>query len=96
MEKVLLDEESKLVIVMLALLFYSRSGDSGSTIQRTKAKDDENGFLRLMLQSTSYLTDTPILQARHYFSSLGYCYSQQSFPPTHTLPVQNSPVFSKQ
>ena len=56
MEKSLLEKYSKMIVVMLALSFNGSARDGVFTVQRTEAKENENGFLGL-----SYLTlhETP-------------------------------------
>ena len=43
-KKCLPDDESRMVLVMLALLFGDRTGDTVFTVQRTEKKERENGF----------------------------------------------------
>ena len=45
--------DSKMVIAMLTLLFNSLAGNNLSTVQRTVAKEDKNGFLRPSCNTSS-------------------------------------------
>ena len=54
--------DSKLAISKLALLFSDQYRDNISTVQRTKTKEREIGFLRLMLYFTGCPMKTSVLQ----------------------------------
>ena len=62
MEKGSLDDESKMMIAMLAVLFNTKAGDNICIVQRTEVKDGNNGFLGLSCDTPwLHLIDIPTL-----------------------------------